>query len=249
MVFQINSPNIAHETNFEKILQKLREQNKEDVKIINVNVVLEAPDTLAELAVGNTDIFDGTVTPVEVDIVSSEAADKSLAVTIIGIDENDAYAEETIATDKSDGTTPVTTTKLWKRLLAFRKVATTGTIVANEVGGSTEQYLSAAPADLYSIGSRVDIPADHEAMILSITVSTVVTQSAGVYVLNGVTFYLDLNGTVEHGYSVGPAEIVNRPADYNILDEETYIAIQHESTNTAANQTTHLDVNIATWKK
>lgn len=70
-------------------------------------------------------------------IVSDNSADTSLNVTIIGTTNGtDTVVEEIVATDASDGTTPVATSKLnWGIILAVKADAHAGTLTISETSG------------------------------------------------------------------------------------------------------------------
>jgi hypothetical protein len=117
-----------------------------------------------ELSAADT-VLDGTAAAVKIKVKSGDAGDTDIPITIMGIDEDGNYVEETIITDDVDGTTAVESTVEYKRLIhATKLVATTGNILVRNAADNAT-YLTIPLAGLDSNGLKLWLPDGWDAIV------------------------------------------------------------------------------------
>lgn len=157
--------------------------------IYEINIIKEAPDAATELITNFTTEFDGTTTPVEIGVVSSDAGDDTGAgdhvqqVTVFGVDENDAYTTDDIATN---GVAIVDGTVKWKRLISAwasswgsggADAAGNITIVTKTTGAAT--YMTIAAGSNETVSARFWIASGYSARIIRAKMSLYANVAAG----------------------------------------------------------------------
>ena len=144
-----------------------------DPKILSMKFLYATPASDTEIRTSFTNELDGIATPVKVNIKSSDNTnDKvggtgAITVAIFGISGTSATAtdfklQEEVVT--LTGTTAVTTTKFYKRIIGTRTVTAgsgkdpAGNLTVHEVGGTTNTYCTQGAGTNCSINARVYVP-------------------------------------------------------------------------------------------
>lgn len=249
------SPNPLEAVKIEKILNEIVKRAGSSGKtywIMHFEVVQEAPDAIVDIVEGETDTFDGTVAADEVDIVSSNAADKGMSGTLYGITENDVIYGEAFTLDAADATTPITTTTKWKRLIAMTlDAACAGNITVSEEGGAVAQYMLVTAGDLHSITTKTWVPDGYAGAVVSLVPTYEIANGAAPVFANGCNVGVNVNGTVKitgvTPENIGKDICSPQPFDLPHYDDG-YMAIQHETMDTDANLTETIDVTYIIWE-
>ena len=200
-------------------------------------------DTPIAASVGND--FDNQPTDDEVEILSSEADDTGIAVTIIGVTHGGhVLVTETIATDESDGTAPVTTTKTdWGIILAVKAAAHEGTLTIRKATGDGTITTLATGTD--SVGV-VEVPAADQGahgLIPYMKAGGASTKRVGI-------LYEPATGASD---ALGAAQLdgenaVALPAAANLVKEIYVGDVASTSTATVYTNATEDDKNVAVGK-
>lgn len=158
------------EARCDTLLRKLRESGKSDIKMFKQNIAGLDSTSTSYLLIEDVlyDVFDGTGTAATVDVVSANALDVDLVVTVVGLDSAGALTEEDVTMDSSDATTPVTTITEWTRIIGMYTEDTfTGDITMNETAGTTFTYsfINTADSRTYSLNTTFWVPTGYGACL------------------------------------------------------------------------------------
>lgn len=163
-----------------------------DFQVVITEMLHEAPDALAEVHSGFTAEFDGSSTPVALEVVSSDnGQDKAggtgaLEVTLVGI--GSVLGRYTTEVFTLAGTTPVEGSTLFKRILgAYISKAGTGTVgVGNiqvrKLDGSAV-YATITAGDVCTINHRIYVPTGYEGVVAFLGAHVLTPSSAATAIV------------------------------------------------------------------
>ncbi len=216
-----------------------------DPKLLIMKYLYATPAADTEIRTSFTNILDGIATPVVIDIKSSDnTQDKAsgtgaLTIGILGISGSSATAtdfklQEEIIT--LTGTTSVTTTKFYKRVIGTRTVTAgsgkdpVGNITTHEEGGTTNTYSTQTAAYNWSINARVYAPSGYDLYLFNAIMRRIPTTNTAVASLTDggiVTLKLDdslLTQQVVQKFDVLPTNNENKHVDLTLTgDDDSYI--------------------------
>ena len=225
-----------------------------DPKILSMKFLYATPAADTEIRTSFTNVLDGIVTPVKVDIKSSDntkdiaAGVGARTVAIFGISGTSATAtdfklQEEIVT--LTGTSAVTTTLFYKRIIGTRTVTAgsekdpAGNLTVHEVGGTSNTYCTQAAGTNFSINARVYVPTGYNLHMHSIKARRLPTVSTGTGNLtDGGVITIKRDGSLltqvdNQKFPVLPLNLIDEHPCVDITgDDDDYVTLSVQAIDT-----------------
>lgn len=243
-----------------------------DCYVFDLDLRQAAPDVEAEIRVSYTNAFDGTASPVVLDVKSSDnTQDKAggtgaLTVGLLGISATSATGTFTYYLEiiTLTGTTSVTTTRYYKRVI-MAKVLTAGSggvpvgnITVHETGGTTNTYLTIAAGAVCSVNARFYLATGYSCAWTYLYGNVIqATGTSSGNLDNGANIrpiYVDGSGVTADAYNV---HTINGTLENEIIDpgfpvvsgnDTKYFTLNHVIIDTDTNMEMHYKAKIICWK-
>ena len=268
--YDFRDPSLEDYINFEHTLDVIQRKGnvKQEFKMLFMECTMPSGATMIAADSGRTNELDGVATPIIVYAISSDnvedkpGQDGALEVTVLGIDENDNFIEDTLVLN---GTTQVAGVITFQRTIAAKLtkcgvdgVGTGNVTITNT--GQTETYLTIPAGQAGSAqAGKVWIPPGWKGLIINFDAHFINLPGAAAFSrVEGTNIWIRNidGGTVTddelHQYTISTNKILPEFFHWDIIDgvDDALFDIFHQSVNTSTtDHNVHYDINYLLWKE